>query len=156
MSAMLALLLTAVAVYYVAAPILRKRAAARPVLLPDRSEVLVADGITYLSEDEWAVDRALRKATGGEPLRRARNAQLDLDSEVETRVAAVRAVRRAERAGKKRVLCQGCGKAFQTGDRFCARCGDVHPSACPQCGERHHPSDYFCTSCGAPLPGGTP
>ncbi len=151
MNGLLVMLLTAAALSYVTAPLLRREAAPCRLLLPEPSEALVAEGITYSGEDEWAIDRALGKAGHGEPMRRVESTQQDLDAEIERRVAALRAERREARTRSRRIVCSACGKAFQAGDRFCARCGEPHPSVCPQCGERHHPDDCFCTRCGAPL-----
>jgi predicted amidophosphoribosyltransferase len=116
--------------------------------------LLIADGVTYESEEEWAVDRKLGKVGEAEPEMRSYRALAYLEEEIEQRVATIRAQRREARARSKRTLCAGCGKAFQAGDRYCARCGEAHPNSCPKCGERHHASDRYCTRCGMVLPRG--
>jgi hypothetical protein len=153
-SLLIVFLLTVAATTYVVLPLFRRAGPGPEALMPVTAEAFVADGVAYRSEDEWAVDRALDKTGDGEPGIRAHQARLDVDGEIEQQVAAILTERREARAGSKRVLCPNCGKPFQAGDRFCARCGESHPNTCLRCGERHRLGDRFCTRCGTALPGG--
>lgn len=70
---------------------------------------------------------------------------------------AVRHLRRVRAEGGH--SCPACGRAHQTGDQFCARCGAALPEtgdvsagpACPSCGATIHESDQFCAKCGHPM-----
>ncbi len=154
MSALIVLLIAAAAAAYTSYPLWGRREAGRPELVAVTPEMLVVDGVAYPSEDEWAVDRALDKATPGELELPGFRSRADLEAEVEERVAAVRKARSAARAAGARPTCLNCGKPFQPGDNFCSQCGEPHPRACPRCGERYRPGDRFCTVCGTPLGGG--
>jgi len=155
MSLILVLLLTAAVAAYVIRPLFGGPVADGPVLPSVALPALVMDGVAYQDEDEWAIDRALDKAAEGEPELQAYRSQADLEAEIEEKVVSIKAQRREARAQSKRTLCEKCGKPFQAGDRFCARCGDPHPNVCAECGERHRPGDRFCTGCGSVLPGGS-
>lgn len=154
MSLIVVLLLTVAAVAYVVYPLFYGPPAKQPVVLAALPQTVVVDGVAYQSEDEWAVDRALGKAGEGELEVQPSQALADLEAEIERQVATIRAERREARVGRRRTVCENCGKVFQSGDRFCARCGEPHPNVCPACGERHRPEDRFCTRCGTALPGG--
>lgn len=73
------------------------------------------------------------------------------DSEIEEAVSELRRVR--SREGHQ---CPACGQAYQTGDRFCVRCGgalpqlEAQPSSpvCPSCGVTVRAGDEFCAKCG--------
>ncbi len=154
MSLLVALLLTAAVVAYVMRPLLRAGSAPRAPLRTVIPQTVVADGVAYPSEEEWAVDRALGRAGQGEAKPAFRRGRASLVAEIERQVANRRAELRSTRVQGKRPLCPRCGKPFQPADRFCARCGEPHPRICPQCGDRHRPGDRYCTVCGATLPGG--
>ena len=154
MSLLVVVLLTVAAVAYVAYPLFCRQREGQLAVLAALPRTLVAGGVAYETEDEWAVDRALGKAGSGQPELQASFVEADLEAEIERQVAAIRTERREARASKKRTTCENCGKPFQSGDRFCARCGAPHPNVCPECGERHRPEDRFCTSCGTALLGG--
>ncbi len=151
MSIAIIFVLMAAAAAYVVLPLLRHGRRPGPILLAVAAGPVVIDGVAYDSEEEWAVDRAMRRAGDGEPRPRTYRGQAELEADIEKGVAALRRRRRADRAVPRRPLCPRCGKPFQAGDQFCARCGEAHPSLCPQCGERHKPGDRFCTCCGTML-----
>lgn len=138
---------------YVLWPLLKPSAAAtQPAqpLLP----CCVVDGVNYGTEAEWAIERVLGRAGEGEPDADAAQQRAALAAELERRVEQVRHERRSARMQKGRVLCSECGRPFGAGDRYCARCGEPHPSVCRRCGERHRPDDRYCSSCGLALPSG--
>lgn len=155
MSLVVVLLLAAAAVAYVGYPLFSQRGTQRTVVMAVAPETLVIHGVAYDSEEEWAVDRALDKAEDGEPELAPRRSQAQVEAEIERKVAGIRRARKAAPAEVKRLVCDNCGKPFQAGDHYCARCGAPHPRVCPQCGERHKAGDRFCTQCGAALPGGS-
>ena len=154
MSLFVVLLLAIASVVYVVYPLFRRQRQGPPTVLAALSQTLVVSGVVYETEDEWAVDRALGKADAGQLELQTSPLEAVLEAEIERQVAALRTERREARASKKRALCENCGKPFQSGDRFCARCGTPHPNVCSECGERHRPEDRFCTRCGAALSGG--
>jgi hypothetical protein len=154
MSVLIVLLLTALAMAYVGYPLLAGRGVASPVHLTVEPETVLVAGVAYSDEEEWAVDRALDKADDGVPERELGPSLEQVDAAIERRVAALRAERKEAQVQSKRTLCPKCGKPFQSGDRFCARCGAPHPNVCPQCGERHKVGDLFCAHCGIALSGG--
>lgn len=57
-------------------------------------------------------------------------------------------------AGSGRLTCSHCGADAQSGDRFCAVCGNAlpQPRACDHCGEVAEADDRFCGRCGVRLP----
>ena len=76
--------------------------------------------------------------------------------------SAVRKLRRARASGTR--ACPACDAAYQSGDRFCIRCGGSLPvgnptgspqftaeQACPSCGAVLHEGDRFCARCGHTL-----
>ena len=154
MSLLVVTVLAAGLVTYVAYPLLARRGGWQPMELAVAPQTLVVHGVAYESEEEWAVERALDKAGDGKPEASAFRSEAELAIQIERQVAAVRSQLKAARARGRRPLCLNCGKVFQPGDHFCARCGSPHPHICPQCGERHRPTDAFCTRCGLALPGG--
>lgn len=154
MSVLVAFFLMVAAVAYVGYPLLKREPDAWPVYIGVAPETLIADGVTYESADEWAVDRALDKVGEGEPDPAYGRWQAGLERDIERQVTALRKERKAGKETRKRPVCPNCGRPFQAGDRFCAHCGGPHPNTCPQCGEHYRVGDQFCTSCGMALPGG--
>jgi DNA-directed RNA polymerase subunit RPC12/RpoP len=75
------------------------------------------------------------------------------DREIER---AVHNLRRTRSHGG--LACPSCGKAYQSGDLFCVRCGGGLPEVnaqvesddlvCPSCGTSLHEGDRFCAKCG--------
>ncbi|MDI7276117.1 MAG: zinc ribbon domain-containing protein [Anaerolineae bacterium] len=154
MSVVATLLLAAAVVVYVSYPLFRRRGGAQAVAVALSPDAFVVDGVAYESEEEWALERALGRAGEGAEGVYAFRARADLDAGIEQQVAALRLERREARAGGRRLVCEGCGKPFRSGDNYCARCGQPHPSICLRCGERVRPGDRFCTRCGAAVAGG--
>ena len=151
MSVVVILLLAAAAATWVSLPVVRRPSRPRPAQRALPSGVIVR-GVAYDSEEEWAIDRQLGKASDGEPELQAHLHLIEAEDEIERQVTAVRAQRKPERLAGKRLVCPECSKPFQAGDRFCARCGASHPRVCPGCGERHHVGDRYCPLCGTALP----
>ncbi len=77
------------------------------------------------------------------------------------------AVQRLRRSGKRSqapalaaaALCPACSSPYQSGDRFCVRCGQTLPlpeaaptpaqsPVCPACGAALRGDDVFCARCG--------
>lgn len=154
MSLPIIIVLTLGAAAYVMYPLLRPGGHERPGPALAAADSVVVDGVAYRNEEEWAMDRALGKVGDGEPGLRAHRARVEAEAEIERQVAELLAARRKARASSRRVLCPGCKKPFQAGDRFCPRCGEAHPNTCLHCGERQRPGDRYCTRCGTALPGG--
>ncbi len=154
MSLLVILLLTAVAVAYVGYPLLAGRDKRQPLRLTVEADTVTIAGVAYGSEEEWAVDLALDKADDGVPAAEAGPSPEEIDIAIERRVASLRKQRKEQQAAPKRAVCPQCGKPFQAGDHYCARCGAPHPNVCPRCGERHRPGDLFCARCGMALTGG--
>ncbi len=153
MSALIVLLIAAAAAAYVTYPLWLRQLPPRVALPSPALTAVTVRGVTYESEEEWAIDRRLGRADAGEPESQARLRVLEAEDEIERQVSILRARGKPTRSSNKRITCLECGKTFQSGDRFCARCGAPHPRACPSCGERHREGDRFCPRCGATLPG---
>jgi predicted nucleic acid-binding Zn ribbon protein len=53
-------------------------------------------------------------------------------------------------ADADKVDCPGCGKACDSGARFCSDCGTAIPGEvrCERCGEMNDPDAKFCNQCG--------
>ncbi|HEX9924132.1 MAG TPA: zinc ribbon domain-containing protein [Anaerolineae bacterium] len=55
------------------------------------------------------------------------------------------------------LTCPHCAQPVQSGDAFCARCGqslaglEAKENVCPECGYEHQPDDAFCARCGTTL-----
>jgi hypothetical protein len=124
------------------------------------AELVVQDGVAYTDADELALDRALGRV-GGEA-EDVTVADVDLEEELERRVAALRRQRRAVPSSAKAAIasqsvamdagnCPQCGHAFDAGDRFCVRCGASLIQACPHCGHAYEAGDLFCSKCGQKL-----
>lgn len=153
MSLLVVLLIALAAVAYVASPLLGGPRPGGRVLVAATPATFVAQGVAYQSEDEWAIDRALDKVEGDEPQVRVHRDQTELEREIERRVAEIRNEQRDARRRNKHT-CPSCGRSFQPGESYCARCGAPHPRVCPQCGKRFRQGDAFCTACGSALAGG--
>jgi len=123
------------------------------------AELLVQDGVAYTDPDELALDRALgRVGDEGEAMAVAR---VDLEEELERRVAVLRQGRRAVPAPETTTVarpavtaagnCSQCGHSYDAGDSFCVRCGASLAQACPNCGHTYDTGDLFCAKCGQRL-----
>jgi len=49
------------------------------------------------------------------------------------------------------LTCPECGREVAAEDRFCAGCGASLPRVCPDCGAPFDEGDHFCARCGARL-----
>jgi hypothetical protein len=124
------------------------------------AELVVQDGVAYTDPDELALDRALGRV-GGEA-EALTVADVDLEEELERRVAALRRQRRAVPSSARAAIapqpaamaagnCPQCGHTYDAGDRFCVRCGASLIQACPNCGHAYEAGDLFCSKCGQKL-----
>jgi hypothetical protein len=91
---------------------------------------------------------------GQAPSKSPRPVELSLtEAGIEDAVRYLRLTR--ARAG---ALCPVCGKACESGDRFCVGCGGALPEAgaplmtCGSCGAALRAGDRFCARCGQSLP----
>jgi hypothetical protein len=173
----LAILLSGVAMYAVAQPILAKNRPASPAgtsTQEELEELLAQRDAAFQALRELSFDRRLGKITeedfvqfeahlkqhAADTLRALdaweERADDALDSTLEHEIAA----RRAALVGG--LPCSSCGKPVAVTDRFCSSCGEpvaaavpAHPpaagDACPQCGARWETGDRFCAKCGQPL-----
>jgi hypothetical protein len=128
------------------------------------AELVVQDGVAYTDADELALDRALGRV--GSEARATTVTDVDLEEDLERRVAAFRGQRRAVPAAAAEATasqpattagrnCPHCSHAFDAGDRFCVRCGASLIQACPHCGHTYDAGDQFCSKCGQKLQSGT-
>lgn len=94
------------------------------------AELVVQDGVAYTNRDELALDRALGRV-GGEA-EAVTVADVDLEGELERRVAALRRRRRAvpavavaasQPAATAAGNCPQCSHPYDAGDLFCSKCG---------------------------------
>lgn len=124
------------------------------------AELVVQDGVAYTDADELALDRALGRV--GDQTEAVTVADVDLEEELESRVAALQRQRRAVPSSAKAAIasqpvamaagnCPQCGHTFDAGDRFCVRCGASLIQACPHCGHAYEAGDLFCSKCGQKL-----
>jgi hypothetical protein len=111
------------------------------------AELVVQDGVAYADQDELALDRALGRVSGESEA--VTVADVDLEEELERRVAALR--RRRGAVSTAAGSCPQCGHAYDAGDRFCAHCGASLVQACPNCGHTYDAGDLFCSKCGQEL-----
>lgn len=123
------------------------------------AELVVQDGVAYVSPDELALDHTLGRVGG--KAEAVAVASVDFEQELERRVSALRHQRRAVPAAVAATVsqpaaiaagdCPQCGHSYDAGDRFCARCGASLSQACPNCGHSYDVSDLFCSKCGQRL-----
>jgi hypothetical protein len=124
------------------------------------TELVVQDDVAYTDADELALDRALGRVGGGTEA--VTVADVDLEEELERRVAALRRQRRSVPSSAKAAIasqpvamavgnCPQCGHAYDAGDRFCVRCGASLIQTCPNCGHAYQEGDLFCSKCGQKL-----
>lgn len=126
------------------------------------AELVVQDGVAYTDADELSLDRALGRVGG--QAEAAVVEGVDLEEELERRVAALRHERPAVPAARTIAFqsaataagnCPQCGQAYDAGDLFCARCGASLIQACPNCGHPYDEGDLFCSRCGQRLLAGS-
>jgi hypothetical protein len=124
------------------------------------AELIVQGGVAYADPDELALDRALGRV--GDESEAVTLVDVDLEAELERRVAAFRQLRPAVPAAVAAPAisqpvttaagnCPQCGYAFDAGDRFCVRCGTSLIQVCPNCGHAYDAGDLFCAKCGQKL-----
>jgi RNA polymerase subunit RPABC4/transcription elongation factor Spt4 len=174
----LAILLTAAALFAVAYPILSKGSAAKPAttaqesldeLLGQRDAAMQAlrelnfdHRMGKISDADFVMFEAGLKHSAAESLRALdeweAQTQDDLDQSLDREIAA----RKAQLVSGGRA-CPSCGRPAGDEDKFCAICGAtltpapapvVAPPAglsCARCGRHADPDDRFCAGCGQAL-----
>lgn len=108
--------------------------------------------IDWLSQGDLALDPALDarlEALVAQTRQTEPNGSSTLRRQVEAEIEALKQ--------SATLACPHCGKLYQSGDMFCAGCGQAIPAAqplstCPQCGHTIQPDDAFCARCGSALP----
>ncbi len=95
------------------------------------AELVMQDGVAYTDPDELVLDRALGRVGGKAEAMTV--ADVDLEEELDRRVAALRRQRRAvptapavtapQPAATAAGNCPQCGHPYDAGDLFCSKCG---------------------------------
>lgn len=174
----LAILLSAVALFAVAYPIVLRSGSAQPAIASAREtleELLAQREAAFQALRELAFDHQVGKITDEDFVAFEANLKLhaadvlraldrweaeadaDLDDALEQAVRARRAALRESQDDS--VACPACGSPAAADDKFCPACGATltapQPAAspaCPRCGRPAEPGDRFCAGCGQALP----
>ncbi len=175
----LAILLSAVALFAVAYPILQRPGAARPVVASAQEtldELLAQREAAFQALRELSFDHRVGKITdedffafeanlklhAAEVLRALDRWEAQFDAGADDALEqAVQTRRAALRSG---IACPACGGPAAADDKFCPACGadlrgapaaaHLAPAtgrACPKCGRPAEPGDRFCGGCGGAL-----
>ncbi|MCX7669183.1 MAG: zinc ribbon domain-containing protein [Anaerolineae bacterium] len=171
----LAVLLSAVALFAVAYPILQRASSPRPTaasaqetleeLLAQREAAFQAlrelhfdHRVGKITDEDFAAFEANLKLHAAETLRALDRWEAEADAQLEGLIS--RELRRRRAAlGPTGRRCPACGRPAEPEDKFCAGCGAALPVsappptalACPACGHDYQPGDRFCAGCGAAL-----
>lgn len=168
----LAILLSAIALFAVAYPIILRSSTARPAavsaqetldeLLAQREAAFQAlrelnfdHRVGKITDEDFVAFEAHLKQVAADALRALDAWETEADDKVE------RAIERAIRARRTAPghACPTCGQPGKPEDKFCASCGAAFivqaapptNSACPACGLPYQQGDRFCAKCGAAL-----
>ncbi len=176
----LAILLSAIALFAVAYPIIARSGAAQPSSTPaeETLEELLAQReaafqalrelsfdhrVGKITDEDFVAFEANLKLHAADTLRALDRWEAQADAGLDDALEqAVRARRSALRGGS--IACPACGQSVAAGDRFCPACGadlrgvqEAPPPAaaasliCPRCDRPAEPGDRFCAGCGGAL-----
>lgn len=97
---------------------------------------------------------AVKKKKGTVPAG-AENAQGAVQTAAKSAQAAAKSAAEELTPKPVKITCS-CGAEFESGAKFCQRCGKplMAPGRCPSCGYQNDPAAKFCQSCGKLLNGG--
>ena len=171
----LAILLTAAAMFAVAYPILLRSNSSRPMavsaqetldeLLAQRDAAFHAlrelnfdHQVGKITDEDFVVFEAHLKQVAADALRALDGWEAEADDKLDRAIERAVRQRRATGGAVSRA-CSACGQLGKPEDKFCATCGAALPepgapqdgAACPACGLPHQEGDRFCAGCGAAL-----
>lgn len=169
----LAILLSAVALFAVAYPIVLRAGSTQPAAASAQEaleELLAQREAAFQALRELNFDRQVGKITdedfiafeanlklhAADVLRALDRWEAEADAGLDDALEqAVRARRAALRSGS---ACPACGRPVAADDKFCPACGAALTAplpaaspACPRCGRPAEPGDRFCAGCGQAL-----
>jgi RNA polymerase subunit RPABC4/transcription elongation factor Spt4 len=167
---LLAILLSAAALYAVAHPILARARSAQPgpasaretldELLARREaafqalrELAFDHRVGKITDEDFTAFEAHLKQTAADALRALDLWETDTDDALDRAMERAVQARRASIAASNRT-CPACGGLRADDDRFCATCGhelSAAGAACPNCKRPVEAGDRFCAGCGQPL-----
>lgn len=173
----LAILLSAIALFAVAYPIILRSNSSRPAaaaaqetldeLLAQRDAAFQAlrelnfdHRVGKITDEDFVAFEAHLKQVAADALRALDAWEAEADDKLDR--AIERAVRQRRAAsGPTGLGCPACGQPSKPDDKFCAVCGAALPeqaapsasAACPTCNLPYQEGDRFCAGCGAALGG---
>ncbi len=173
----IAIVLSAAALFIVAYPILVKSKEAQPSTSSAREQLVARlasrdaafqalrdlnfdHRVGKVTDEDFSVFEANLKETAADALANLDRWETTADTTLDDTLERAIASRRTALASGGRE-CPNCGRLETAGDKFCASCGVALPEAapapaqipgmCPKCGHAVQPADRFCPGCGGPL-----